>query len=78
MSILQYFQQPKLYRNVVDEVIKNVREAFLNDGVDEQVLQELKQVNPSVFSLNIVAFVVVWKRHLRLCVENHFVQRLHK
>ena len=25
-------------------MIKNVREPFLNDGVDEQVLQELKQV----------------------------------
>jgi len=36
--------QPKLYRNVIEEVIKNVKEAFLNEGVDEQVLQELKQV----------------------------------
>ncbi|KAK3710401.1 hypothetical protein QZH41_012321 [Actinostola sp. cb2023] len=35
---------PKLYRNVIEEVIKNVKEAFLNEGVDEQVLQELKQI----------------------------------
>eukprot|EP00794_Sanderia_malayensis_P009784 gene9784-10783_t len=35
---------PRLYRTVVDEVVKNVREAFLNEGVDEQVLQELKQL----------------------------------
>ena len=36
--------QSKLYRGVMDDVIKNVRESFLNEGVDEQVLQELKQV----------------------------------
>lgn len=35
--------QPKLYRSVIDDVINAVREVFLDDGVDEQVLQELKQ-----------------------------------
>ncbi|KAJ7380333.1 Transcription initiation factor IIA subunit 1 [Desmophyllum pertusum] len=35
---------PKLYRGVIEDVIKNVRESFLNEGVDEQVLQELKQI----------------------------------
>lgn len=30
--------------SVVEDVISNVREAFLDEGVDEQVLQELKQV----------------------------------
>eukprot|EP00112_Aurelia_sp_Birch-Aquarium-sp1_P013924 Seg298.29 transcript_id=Seg298.29/GoldUCD/mRNA.D3Y31 product="TFIIA-alpha and beta-like factor" protein_id=Seg298.29/GoldUCD/D3Y31 len=35
---------PRLYRTVVDEVVKNVKEAFLNEGVDEQVLLELKQL----------------------------------
>lgn len=29
---------------VIDEVLTNVREAFLDDGYDEQLLQELKQV----------------------------------
>ena len=33
-----------LYKTVVDDVITNVKEAFLDEGVDEQVLQELKQV----------------------------------
>ncbi|XP_060067100.1 transcription initiation factor IIA subunit 1-like [Ylistrum balloti] len=33
-----------VYRSVVDDVISNVREAFLDEGVDEQVLQELKQL----------------------------------
>ncbi|CAG2235385.1 transcription initiation factor IIA subunit 1-like [Mytilus galloprovincialis] len=36
-------QVPRLYKSVVDDVIANVREAFLDEGVDEQVLQELKQ-----------------------------------
>ncbi|KAK2148154.1 hypothetical protein LSH36_512g02045 [Paralvinella palmiformis] len=35
---------PKLYRSVIDDVINNVREAFLDDGVDEQVLLELKKL----------------------------------
>jgi len=35
---------PRLYRAVVDDVVKNVREAFLNEGVDEQVLHDLKQL----------------------------------
>ena len=39
-----YNSQSKVYKGVMEDVIKNVREAFLNDGVDEQVLQELKQV----------------------------------
>lgn len=43
-----FFQQPKIYRGVIEDVIKNVRESFLNEGVDEQVLQELKQVRGSL------------------------------
>ncbi len=34
----------KLYKSVIDDVILNVREAFLDEGVDDQVLQELKQI----------------------------------
>lgn len=34
----------KLYNTVVDDVITGVRDSFLDDGVDEQVLQELKQL----------------------------------
>ena len=44
--------QPRLYQSVVDDVITNVREAFLDESVDEQVLQELKQVI-SFFHINI-------------------------
>ncbi|KAG4069506.1 hypothetical protein HA402_006872 [Bradysia odoriphaga] len=34
----------KLYHTVIDDVIAGVRDAFLDEGVDEQVLQEMKQV----------------------------------
>lgn len=34
----------KLYNTVIEDVISGVREAFLDEGVDEQVLQELKQI----------------------------------
>lgn len=36
--------QPKLYKSVIDDVINEVRELFLDEGVDEQVLLELKTV----------------------------------
>ena len=45
-----HFLQSKVYRGVIEDVIKNVRESFLNEGVDEQVLQELKQVTVSLIS----------------------------
>lgn len=46
--------QPKLYKSVIDDVINEVRELFLDEGVDEQVLLELKTVHDStvVFSVN--------------------------
>ena len=39
------FLQRKVYNTVVEDVIANVREAFLDEGVDESVLQELKHVS---------------------------------
>lgn len=36
--------QLKLYTNVIEDVIAGVRDSFLDEGVDEQVLQEMKQV----------------------------------
>jgi len=35
---------PKLYQTVVEDVVNNVREYFLDEGVDDAVLQELKQL----------------------------------
>nr|XP_018898526.1 PREDICTED: transcription initiation factor IIA subunit 1 isoform X1 [Bemisia tabaci] len=34
----------KLYTSVIEDVISGVRDAFVDDGIDEQVLQELKQI----------------------------------
>lgn len=36
--------QMKLYHSVIEDVISGVRDSFLDEGVDEQVLQELKQI----------------------------------
>lgn len=36
--------QTRLYLSVIEDVINGVRESFLDEGVDEQVLQELKQI----------------------------------
>lgn len=49
------FSQPKVYKSVIDDVINEVRELFLDEGVDEQVLLELKTVHNSTvsFSVNI-------------------------
>lgn len=38
------FFQLKLYQLVIEDVVTNVRDAFLDEGVDEQVLQEMKQI----------------------------------
>ena len=35
---------PNLYKSVIAEVIKNCHDAFLNDGVDDQVLADLKSI----------------------------------
>lgn len=47
--------KPKLYRSVIEDVINDVRDIFLDDGVDEQVLMELKTVSLPLF--------VVFKSH---------------
>lgn len=36
--------QLKLYHAVIEDVIAGVRDSFLDEGVDEQVLQEMKQL----------------------------------
>jgi len=41
---MQTVLQLKLYNTVIEDVISGVREAFIDEGVDEQVLQELKQI----------------------------------
>lgn len=36
------YLQSKLYTTVIDDVINGVREFFMDEGVDEQVLMELR------------------------------------
>lgn len=43
-NVFLFFFQPKLYKSVIEDVINEVRELFLDEGVDEQVLLELKTV----------------------------------
>ena len=43
-SAVLCFPQVSLYRTVVEDVIISMKEAFSDEGVDSQVLQELKQV----------------------------------
>lgn len=38
------YLQLKLYQSVIDDVIAGTREAFLDEGVDEQVQQELRML----------------------------------
>ena len=44
MKVEYCFLQDKLYKAVISEVIENMKEAVLDEGIDEQVLAELKQV----------------------------------
>nr|XP_020856912.1 TFIIA-alpha and beta-like factor isoform X2 [Phascolarctos cinereus] len=36
--------EPKLYRSVIEDVIEGVRELFIEEGIEEQVLKDLKQL----------------------------------
>lgn len=36
--------QGKLYQNVIEDVVTNIRDTFLDEGVDEQVLSELRML----------------------------------
>ena len=45
MAYFRFFcLQSKVYKSVVDDVITNVKEFFRDEGVDDQVLDELKAV----------------------------------
>ncbi|XP_051508210.1 stonin-1 [Myxocyprinus asiaticus] len=45
MSSRAYYHcQPKLYLSIIDDVIESIRELFYDEGVDERVLDHLKQL----------------------------------
>lgn len=74
-----YVAQPKFYKSVIDNVIDGVRDVFAEEGVDEQVLKELKRVcriaiwNTCLGSLSLLHFnltlpeMVVCYVHLLQC-----------
>ena len=40
-----FLLQERIYETVIVEVIENMKEAVLDEGIDEQVLAELKHVS---------------------------------
>jgi hypothetical protein len=42
--IFLIFFKARIYKGVIEDVIRNVRNDFVNMGVDEQVLYDLQQV----------------------------------
>ena len=57
-----------LYKSVVDDVTSNIREAFLDEGVDEQILQELKSVIQQQLN-NIIEFSLLFKLHIYMLIS---------
>lgn len=53
--------QPKLYKSVIEDVINEVRELFLDEGVDEQVLLELKTV--TVTSIYVLVYICFRRKY---------------
>lgn len=37
--------QTQLYKHVIEDVVRNMREEYLNEGMDTELLEELKQVS---------------------------------
>ncbi|XP_078086779.1 stonin-1-like [Mustelus asterias] len=40
----RYHYQPRLYKSVIEDVINNVNDFFLEEGIDDHVLKDLKQL----------------------------------
>ena len=53
-----FLPQETFYKHVIGEVCRNMREAFMNEGVDEQVLTELKEVNAALRCFSVI--VKIW------------------
>lgn len=67
------FEQAKLYQTVIDEVIDNMKEAVLDEGMDEQVLTELKQVWTALSDSATFLHSIVLEFYIRL----HYIMVLH-
>ncbi|XP_048456924.1 stonin-1 [Rhincodon typus] len=40
----RYHYQPRLYKSVIEDVISNIHDFFLEEGIDDHVLKDLKQL----------------------------------
>ncbi|XP_067844550.1 stonin-1-like [Heptranchias perlo] len=40
----RYHYQPRLYKSVIEDVINNVQDFFLEEGIDDHILKDLKQL----------------------------------
>uniref|UniRef100_A0A3Q2WWN1 Uncharacterized protein n=1 Tax=Haplochromis burtoni TaxID=8153 RepID=A0A3Q2WWN1_HAPBU len=52
------FVMAKLYLSIIDDVIDSVRELFLDEGVEDRVLDDLRHVslnNPALLLLFIIS-----------------------
>ena len=56
-----------MYKWVVDDVTKTVREEFLNEGVDSQVLEDLKQVGGFEDNQRVLADFYLLFSHSNYC-----------
>lgn len=59
---------------MIEDVIKNVRESFLNEGVDEQVLHELKQVSVTLVKPDTL-IRAIWPDVIAFCLLYRPVQQ---
>ncbi|CAG9859589.1 unnamed protein product [Phyllotreta striolata] len=67
----------RIYQEVIDEVISGVREHFLEDGIDESVLQELKQTwETKLMSTKAVQEEPVEKKRIDHIASNGFPKPL--
>lgn len=68
---------PGLYRSVIDDVINSVRNVFLDEQIDEQILTELKQtwerklieskgMDPPAIRVNIFLYYCLTKNKLSI------------
>uniref|UniRef100_A0A669P529 Uncharacterized protein n=1 Tax=Phasianus colchicus TaxID=9054 RepID=A0A669P529_PHACC len=39
---------PKLYKSIIDDVIESIQDLFAEEGIDKQVLRNLKEVSCSM------------------------------
>ena len=74
MAFFRFFcLQSKVYKSVVDDVITNVKEFFRDEGVDDQVLDELKAVRTDSKKKELQLLQVQVKSRAAIILTREFV-----